>query len=168
MSEDVKVNHVLEHGTIHFLKEQHGKRKRIGGSALTDGFRIHGKVTPEDISQAFGKFREALRNKSKEIAISDFCGSRIPALQGFSLVLLILTVAAFGVFELDQISILTILLINLAVFFISKRFLSRWFQKKYTLSFDFKEAEIISINKVIKKKIFENSPVYFVKTRIVH
>ncbi|MFH0802919.1 MAG: DUF6391 domain-containing protein [bacterium] len=168
MSEDVKVNHVLEHGTIYFLKELHGERKRIGGSALTDGFRIHGKVSPEDVHQAFGKFREALRNKSKAIAISDFCGSRIPALQGFSLLLLTLTVAAFGVLELDRISILTILLINLTVFFISKRFLSRWFQKKYTLSFDFKEAEIFSINKVKKKGILENATVYFIKTRILN
>jgi hypothetical protein len=157
---------VLEHGTIYFLEKHYGIKHKLGGSALDNGFRIHGVKSKKDISQAFEKLREYLEKSHTGIVLSKFCGSNVHILQGVSLILLTLTFICFVSLDIDLLRIQIILLFNLISYILFRHPIGKYFQKKLTMSFNFSDAQIISLKKSKKQGIFERNPVYFVRTKV--
>jgi hypothetical protein len=168
MDEDNKINHVLEHGTIYYLKKICGKKKRIGGRALSNGFRVNGVDSVENIKEAFGKLQDKLATGESGIVLSKYCGSNISILQGASIIILTVSFLLMMSIDFSKDVRLIILLINLLSYLILRFPVGKYFQKKLTMSFNFTNAEIVSIEKTKKDKdnIFERSPVFLVRTRI--
>ena len=59
-----------------------------------------------------------------------------------------------------------ILTINVILYFLLRRWLGNWIQKKLFMSLDFHDASIHSINKAKKEIFWERNPIYFIKTII--
>jgi len=167
IEEEVKVNHVLEHGTIYFLKKYYKKRTRIGGMAFPNGFRIYGDIkTIEDIKRAFSQLLSYLNEGENALVLSKFCGSNIAILQGFAVIILTLTFIIFIFVEFTPLQIKTILLSNMIIYLLLRFPVGGYFQKKITMSFNFKDAEIVTIKKVSPIGYFEKNPIYLVETRV--
>jgi hypothetical protein len=166
MEKGTKINHVLEHGTIYYLKKRYGGNRKIGGRAKSSGFRVYGVKSQEDIRDAFEKLREYLKNGRRGIVLSKFCGSNVPILQGVSVLLLTATFIYFAFMKFDLIQIQIILLVNLVLNLLLKYPIGRYFQKRFTMSFDFSDARIEAINRSSKQGIFEKEPVYYVHTLV--
>src|SRR5262249_9100954 len=49
LPEEVRRNHALEHGTIHYLRKHYGTRYKLSGRSEARGFRVAGARTPADI-----------------------------------------------------------------------------------------------------------------------
>jgi hypothetical protein len=158
----------LEHGTIHFLRQQYGKKHKLGGRALDNGFRIYGVKQTEDIKKSFGILQEHLDKGASGIVLLRFCGSHVPILQGASLIVLTLSFSLMMFMDLGISSRLVILLMNLISYLLLRYPVGKYFQKRLTMSFDFSGAQITAIEKVKKDNIFERNPVYLVKTIITH
>jgi hypothetical protein len=165
MKKMVKINHVLEHGTIYFLKEKYGKKHRIGGSSSEDGFRIYGqKESKEDIIESFNKVKHYLEEGKSLAVLSKRCGSSIHILGGVSFITLTITFLILLFFELQLFTIKMLLTANVVLFFLLRHPIGKYFQKKYVMCFEFSEPRIIAVSKVRKKGFFEKNPVYFIKT----
>jgi len=165
MKKTEKINHVLEHGTIYFLKEKHGKKHRIGGSSSEDGFRIYGKKeSKQDIIESFNKVKHYLEEGKSSIVLSKRCGSGIHILGGVSFITLTTTFFILLFFNLQLLTVKIILIANVVLFFLLRYPIGKYFQKKFVMCFEFSEPKIISISKVRKKELFEKNPVYFIKT----
>jgi len=166
LEKSIKINHVLEHGTIFFLKEKYAIKRGVGGSAEKDGFRIYGKIkSKEDIHKAFEKLSQYLNGDKESAVVSKYCGSNIPILDGISFILLTISFFVFLAFDLDLTVVKIILAANIILFFLLRYPVGKYFQRKCTMCFEFSEPQIISIKKVRKKEILEKSPIYFVETK---
>lgn len=160
-----KINHVLEHGTIYFLKERAGNKCTIGGRSFDNGFRIYGDIeSQKDIASAFDELSSYLGRGQSAAVLSKYCGSNTHILGGVSFILLTITLLVFLFLDLDVITVFWILLTNTAFYFLLRYPIGKYFQKKYVMNFHFTEPQIISIDKVKKKGLWERNPVYFVKT----
>lgn len=165
MSLMTKANHVLEHGTIHFLKEHMENKCRIGGRSFDDGFRIYGDIkSHKEIKNAFDELSSYLDRGESAAVLSKYCGSNTHILGGVSFILLTITLVVFLFFDLDTLTILWALLANSTFYFLFRYPIGKYFQKKYVMHFHFTEPQIISIDKVKKKGLWERNPVYYVKT----
>ena len=164
MSEEIKRNHALEHGTIYILRNKYGKNVRIGGVAKRDGFRICGVNKQEDLRHAFDQLVKELKKENSKLIISMSCGTNVSTAQGFGII--ILTVSFLSILILRPIpeAIFFILALNVILYFSLRRWLGNWIQKRLFMSLDFSEASIHSINKTKKEIFWERTPVYFVKT----
>ncbi len=91
LSESIRRNHALEHGTILVLRKWHGTNVRIGGNAEADGFRIHGVEKKEQVQRAFSYLLTELKHGKSEIIISMRCSTSIGTAQGLGVVLLLLS-----------------------------------------------------------------------------
>ncbi len=165
MSLMTKINHVLEHGTIYFLKDIAENKRRIGGRSFDNGFRIYGDIESQsEIKKAFEGLSSYLGRGQSAAVLSKYCGSNTHILGGVSFILLTVTFLIFLFFDLEPLSVAAILLVNSIFYFLLRYPIGKYFQKKYVMHFDFSEPNILSINKVKKKGLWERSPVYFVKT----
>jgi len=165
MKKATKTNHVLEHGTIYFLKEKYGRKHRIGGSSSKDGFRIYGKKeSKQDIIESFSKLRRYLEEGKSRAVLLKRCGSSTHILGGVSFIILTITFFILLFFELQLLTVKILLIANIILYFLLRYPIGRYFQKKYVMCFEFSEPEIIYISKVRKKGFWEQNPVYFIKT----
>ncbi len=165
MSVMTKINHVLEHGTIYFLKERASNKRRIGGRSFDDGFRVYGDIeSQKEVITAFDELSSYLDQGKSAAVLSKYCGSNTHILGGVSFVLLTITLLVFFIWNLEAVEIFWVLLANATLYFFLRYPLGKYFQKKYVMYFQFKEPVILSIDKVKKKGIWERNPVYFVKT----
>lgn len=165
MSLMTKINHVLEHGTIHFLKKRAGNKPRIGGRSFDNGFRIYGDIkSQKEIKNAFDELSSYLSQGESAAVLSKYCGSNTHILGALSFILLSITLLAFFLLDLEALTIFWILLTNATFYFLLRYPIGKYFQKRYVMYFHFVEPEIISIDKVKKKGLWERNPVYFVKT----
>ena len=165
MNLTTKINHVLEHGTIYFLKVCHGNKCRIGGLSFDNGFRIYGDIkSQQDIKDAFRKLTSYLGQGHSAAVLSKYCGSNTHILGGVSFILLTITLLMFAFLDLEVFTVFWISLANTIFYFLLRYPIGKYFQKKYVMDFDFTEPRILSIDKVEKKGVWERNPVYFVKT----
>jgi hypothetical protein len=165
MELSTKINHVLEHGTIHFLKEHYRKKCRIGGNSLNEGFRIYGDIeSKHDIKEAFERLKSYLSDGKSAVVLSKHCGSNTHILEGISFIMLTITLLIFLIYDLELIYVKITLVVNIIFYFLFRYPLGKYFQKRFVMYFDFYEPEILSIEKVKKKGLWERSTVYFVKT----
>jgi hypothetical protein len=165
MSLATKINHVLEHGTIHFMKAGRRKKCRIGGRSFDEGFRIYGDIeSPQEIKTAFEILSSYLGQGHSAAALSKYCGSNTPILGGISFALLTLTVLMFAFLDFRAPTVLGIVFANTVLYFLLRYPIGKYFQKKFVMRFDFADPRIHSINRVEKEGYFERNPVFFVKT----
>ncbi len=165
MSLMTKINHVLEHGTIHFLKERAENKCRIGGRSFDNGFRIYGDIqSQKEIKSALDELSSYLERGESAAVLSKYCGSNTHILGGVSFILLSITLVIFVLVDLVALTIFWVLLANATFYFLMRYPIGKYFQKKYVMHFHFTQPQIISIDKVNKKGLWERNPVYFVKT----
>jgi|GEM_PF-2120914 len=168
MHESKKMNHVLEHGTVYFLKERYGKYSGVGGSADYDGFRVSGVKKKKHIYEAFNKLVEYIFKEKRweHLMTSKLCGSNIVTAQGFGIILLTVTGFVLIFLKLKNFVSFIVLGLNIIIYFLLRYPLGNFVQKKLFLSFNFENAKIVGIKRV-KKGLFEEGGVYFVETKIL-
>jgi hypothetical protein len=166
LSESTKRNHALEHGTILMIRQQYGRRVRIGGNAEADGFRIYGVEKKEFVEHAFSQLLTELKRGSSEIIVSMRCGSNIGTAQGLSVVLLSLSTVILLLTDADPTVSLAVLSIDVFLYFLLRARLGNWVQRRFFMSVDFTDARIQSIYRIKKESLWEREPVFFVKTII--
>ena len=165
LSKATKINHVLEHGTVYFLKKKYGKKHKVGGYSMDSGFRVFGALRKKDIIDAFDQMKQELCKKSKSSFFLKNCGTNVYVLQGLSFTMLTGTLLVFFLIPETNFFFVQILLFcDLIVYFFLRYPLGSFFQKRYMMFFEFKEPSIVNIKKTQKKKVFEKNPVYWVKT----
>ena len=84
--------------------------------------------------------------------------------QGLGIVLLLLTLAAFTVWNPSQLLCGVVLAGQLVLFVGLRGPLGRWLQRRRLLSLDFDHAKVQQIKKVRAEHGFERPPVHFVRT----
>lgn len=166
LSDSVKKNHALEHGTIFFLRRHCGGRARIGGSAQSDGFRICGVQKKELVLQAFDELLEELRRGGSEHIVSMRCGSNIATAQGLGVLLLSFTAVGLLALQASPMACTAALSVDVLVYLLLRTRLGNWVQGRFFMSLEFANARIQSIYRVEKQKFWEINPVFFVKTAI--
>lgn len=165
MSDAVKMNHALEHGTIFFLRRRYGRKFKIGGKAEEDGFRLNGLQSPEQIVSAFKELLEHLARGDSRPVVSIHCGSNIITAQGYGIVVLIISGIGLLFLPLGRQATLTILASNLVVYVLLRQQLGNLVQRRFFMSLDFQDAAIHSVNQV-KPVGIERRPVFFVRTAV--
>jgi hypothetical protein len=168
LSESMKRNHALEHGTIFMLRSRYGKKTKMGGNAEIDGFRIYGVDKKEHIEKAFDFLVTELKRGNSELIISMRCGTNVGTAQGLGIVLLSLSAMVLLLVNANATVSLTVLGIDVILYFLLRTSLGNWVQGKFYMSLDFAGARIQSIYSVKTERIWEKGPVYFVKTEICH
>ena len=171
MSVATKINHVLEHGTIYFMRERRQNKCRVGGQSFDNGFRIYGDVkSQQEIKHAFRTLTSYLDQGHSAVVLSKYCGSSTHLLGGVAFILLTISMVVFALSDFKVVVVLWVLFANTAFYFLLRYPIGKYFQKKFLMHFDFAEPRIISIEKVEKKGILERNPVYFVRiaTRAHH
>jgi uncharacterized protein DUF6391 len=163
MTEAEKVNHALEHGTIFFLRRRHPGKFWIGGRAQADGFRLNGLGSPEHIVPAFTELCEQLARGDTSPSISQSCGSNIVTAQGYAIVLLTVSAPFLFFLHLSVRARVIILGTNLAAYFLLRKRLGNWLQRRFFMSFAFENPTVHSIREV-KPKARERRRVFFVRT----
>lgn len=166
LPEAVRVNHALEHGTIHFLRLRHGKKHKIGGLAEADGFRLNGVPSEDTVTPAFQELKERLARGDTSAVLSPRCGSMVVTAQALAVVLLTIASVVFLLFGPDPRTKLGIFGMVLVVYLLSRHGLGLFLQRRLFLSLDFHEASIHSINRVKPQGPLERQPVYFVRTLV--
>ncbi len=166
LSESMKRNHALEHGTIYMLRSRYGKKTKMGGNAEIDGFRIYGVDKREHIEKAFDFLVTELKRGNSELIISMRCGTNVGTAQGLGIVLLSLSAMVLLLLDANATVSLTVLGIDVILYFLLRTYLGNWVQGKFYMSLDFAGARIQSIYSVKTKRIWEKGPVFFVKTEI--
>ena len=166
LSEEIKKNHALEHGTLFFLRREYASNRRAGGMARSDGFRISGVQKKEEILKSFDMLIKELKRGKSEIVVSLTCGTNRATAQGFGIILLsIAAVLLLGFSANPAISIAVFGFVSILYFILRGR-LGNWVQDRFYISYDFSHASIHSINKVDKERFWERNPVFYVKTQI--
>lgn len=166
LEKPVKVNHVLEHGTIYFLREIYGRKARIGGRALRHGFRIYGDIeSKKDIEEAFERLRAYLAGHKTAAVLSKRCGSNLFVSQTFSFVLLTLTTSCLLLFSLTPHRVFELLVLNAVVYLSLRTRLGKYLQKEWLMCFDFTSPVLVSVKSATRKRPFEGGPAYMVRTR---
>ncbi len=165
MSDAVKMNHALEHGTIFFLRRHYGRKFKIGGRAAEDGFRLNGLPSAEQIESAFNELIDHLARGDSRPVISTHCGSNIITAQGYGVV--ILTISGIGLvfLPLGRQGTFGILALNLVIYVLLRQQLGNWVQRRFFMSLAFQDAAVHSVNQV-KPVGFERRPVFFVRTEV--
>ncbi|MFH0887587.1 MAG: DUF6391 domain-containing protein [Planctomycetota bacterium] len=163
IEEDVKANHSLEHGTIYFLRQNTPKRK-IGGSAYENGFKLYGVREEKEIKESFLKFMEHFHRGESKTILSKGCGTNSEVFSGIAFITLISTFVIFACYSFSFKQTLIIILLNILIYLLLKYPLGRLYQKQITTSIKFKYASIKSIEKVKPTDFFEKSPIFFVHT----
>lgn len=166
LSEPMKVNHALEHGTIYMLRSRYGKKTKMGGNAEIDGFRIYGVDKREYIEKAFDFLVTELKRGNSELIISMRCGTNVGTAQGLGIVLLSLSAMILLLVDANTTISLTVLGIDVILYFMLRTRLGNWVQEKFYMSLDFNGARIKSIYRVQPERIWEKGPVFYVKTEI--
>ena len=166
LSESMKRNHALEHGTIIVLRSRYGRKTKIGGNAEIGGFRIYGVEKREYIEKAFDLFIAELKHGNSELIISMRCGTNVGTAQGLGIVLLSLSAIVLLLVDANATVSLTVLGIDVLLYFLLRTRLGNWVQGKFYMSLDFAGARIQSIYRVKTERIWERGPVFFVKTEI--
>ena len=166
LSESMKRNHALEHGTIFVLRSRYGRKTRVGGNAEIDGFRICGVEKREYIEKAFDLLVTELKHGNSELIISMRCSTNVGIAQGLGIVLLSLSTLVLLLVNANAKVNLTVLGIDVVLYFLLRTRLGNWVQGKYFMSLDFADARIQSIYRVKTERLWERSPVFFVKTDI--
>ena len=163
LSGPVRRNHALEHGTIHFLIEELGHR-RISGRASNNGFRVAGIHDPDQVRRAFSKLMDLDREEWRRVVVAAACGSSIIVAQGLAIVLLLLTLLAFIVWDPSRLIVGFVLVAQMLLWVLLRAPIGRWLQWNRLLSTDFESAKIRDIRKVSPRWPFTLSPAYFVRT----
>lgn len=166
LSEEVKRNHALEHGTIYFLRRRCGRKYRIGGRSEDGGFRIHGLGAPDLIVPAFNELKEHLARGDWRPVVSRYCGSNLVTAQGLSIVLLTIAAVLFLIVDLAWPIRLGVLVAIALVYFFVRGVLGLFIQRRRFLSFDFSDASIRSIREVKPHLPNERRTVFFVRTHV--
>jgi hypothetical protein len=166
LSESMKRNHALEHGTIFVLRNRYGKKARMSGNAEIDGFRICGVEKREYVEMAFDLLVAELRRGNSELIISMRCSTNAGTAQGLGIVLLSLSTLVLLLVDANATVKLTILGIDVVLYFLLRTRLGNWVQGKFFMSLDFADARIQSIHRVKTERLWERGPVFFVKTEI--
>ena len=157
-------NHAVEHGTIHCYLRRHGRNKKIGGRAKSNGFRVSGIRSAKEIRDAFGEFLTLNEEERWSMAISNRCGSMLVIAQGIGVILLLSALAIFTIWELSFPVIALILGAQFLLFLAFRRPLGRLLQRRRLLSLDFKDAKILDIKQVERIPLLEKGAVFFVRT----
>jgi hypothetical protein len=166
MSEAVKRNHALEHGTIYFLYQRCGPSARFSGRADEKGFRLSGVQKTNDVHAAFSDLLKSIGRGGGWQVVSPNCGSMIVTAQAFGCSLLS-TVLLIVVFLRPSIwVVLALVALSLGVFSALRFRLGMWLQKKFFLSLSFSEASIATIREVSERHWPERPKVVFVKTSV--
>ena len=166
LSESVKRNHALEHGTIIVLRDRYGKKSHIGGSAEADGFRICGVEKRELVENAFHHLLTEIKGENNEFVVSMRCGTNVGTAQGLGVILLSLSAIVLLVTGVRPAISLLVLGIDVSLYFLLRTRFGNWVQGKFFLSLDFADARIQSIYRVKVTRPWERDPVFFVKTTI--
>ena len=166
LSDAVKMNHALEHGTIHFLRRRYGRRFKIGGRALEDGFRINGLNSPEHIAAAFNELREHLARGDARPVVSRRCASNIVSAQGFAGLLLITSAIGILLLGLDRGAASLVLFGNFVIYLILRYPVGNVVQRHCFVSVRFADAAIHSINEVKRDSVIERRSVFLVRTLV--
>jgi hypothetical protein len=164
LSEAERINHALEHGTIHFLVTNYGPSRGIGGRALRHGFRLSGVGNPDDIRRAFDDLLSLSPEERWRIVVAKNCGSMMVIAQGIGVFTLLLAVVLFVFIPLSRVAVTAILVTQLIIFVALRRPLGRLVQRRRLLSLSFREARIRHIHKAHVAHAFERAPVYVVET----
>ncbi len=159
-------NHALEHGTIKCWYRKYGGKRRVGGRAKTEGFRIYGIHSKKEIQEAFDEFIDLDQEERLNIAVSNRCGSMLVMAQGIGVLLLFITLAAFSIWDFSALTVYVILGAQLGTFLMLRGPLSRLFQRYRFLSVDFSKARILDIKQVNREPLLETGTVYFVRTEV--
>ena len=75
-------NHALEHGTIHCWLRRQSTKKKVGGRAESEGFRVSGIGSENEIRKAFSEFLTLDEKERWSTAVSNRCGSMLVIAQG--------------------------------------------------------------------------------------
>ncbi len=159
-------NHALEHGTVVCWHRKHGTKKKVGGRAKTEGFRIYGIESVEEIYEAFHEFLALDKEEQLNLAVSNRCGSMLVISQGIGILLLFLTLAVFSLWDLSQLMVSLIMGTQMFIFLMLRGPVGRFLQRYRFLSVDFKDAQILEIKQVDTMPLLETGPVHFVRTHV--
>jgi hypothetical protein len=164
MDTRVRRNHALEHATIHFLWA--AGRKRIGGRATADGFRVSGEASPAEIRRAFDQVRDLIRARRRLPHVSRHCGSNRVTALGVGILMLFVVVIVSLVLR-PALWICALALVGVVLAFVLLRHAAgNLIQARFFMATDFADASIRSIAK-LKAEDTERSPVHYVRTSVV-
>jgi len=159
-------NHALEHGTIHCFLRRHGMKKKVGGEAESEGFRVSGIGSSKEIREAFSEFLALDQSERLSTAVSNRCGSMLVIAQGIGVILLLSAFAVFTFLPLSSSAVALLLGAQFLFYLALRRPLGCHLQRHRLLSFDFEEATILDIKQVERIPPFEKGPVFFVRTHV--
>ncbi|MEW5980518.1 MAG: DUF6391 domain-containing protein [Acidobacteriota bacterium] len=166
LSEAIKRNHALEHGTVFLLRRRFGGKARIGGLAEANGFRVCGVQKKEHVLEAFEELIQEFGRGNSQLIISMRCGTNIAVAQGLGIILLSFSTVLMLLSEADRTACLVTLSFIVLLYFLLRTGIGNWVQSRFFLSLAFSNARIQSIYRVEKKRFWERNPVFFVKTVI--
>ncbi len=159
-------NHALEHGTIHCWLSGQSTKKKVGGRAESEGFRVSGIGSANEIRKAFREFLSLDVTERWSIAVSNRCGSMLVIAQGIGVIFLLSSIAIFTFWQLSPFAVALVLGTQLFLFLALRRPLGRLVQRRRLLCLDFENAEILDIRQVEKTPLIEKGPVFFVRTSV--
>jgi len=166
LSEETRVNHALEHGTVYFLRRRYGKRFKIGGKAETNGFRLNGLPSDDLVVPAFNELRDHLARGVKRVVVSKRCGSMIVTAQGLAITLLTLAMVSFLVFNMTSRTKLGVLGMIVLLYLMLRHGLGWLLQRYIFVSVRFADATVRSVRRVKPIGPLERQQVYFVSTLV--
>jgi len=156
-------NHALEHATILVLEAS--KKRRLGGRAQESGFRLYGKLTEQQIREAFEEVCRTIRSGKQLAYITPRCGSNIiTALAGATSLLLFLTIASL-ILNLPLAVRIGSFALAVLVFFSLRRRLGNALQRRYFMATDFVDVSLRGIRRE-PADLAWGVPVHFVKTEV--
>jgi hypothetical protein len=159
----VRRNHALEHATILAFRGQ--GRRRAGGRASSDGFRVFGGPTPVEIRAAFEVVKRQVAEGAPLTYVSASCGSnRVTALALAFLLLVLVTIVSLALRQplpLRAAALLVVVLIFIAL----RHRVGNWLQATRFMATDFRAVSAIDVRKM-KTEAWDDPPTYFVDTII--
>lgn len=166
ISKDIRRNHALEQGTLHFLRCYYRGSVKVSGSVRPNGFYVYGAKRQEDINKAFKRLLIELKKGKLEGIIADTCGTDMATAQGLGILLLTLSALFTIFFKADIITAGIVLGLNILFYLLLRRRLAQFIRNMLFVSLDFGTAQIRSIDRMedMTRSYFKHNPVWFVKT----
>ena len=156
-------NHALEHAIILVLEAS--KKRRLGGRANENGFRLYGKVTEPQIREAFEEVCRTIRAGKPLVYISPRCGSNIvTALAGATSLLLLVTIASL-ILDLPLAVRIGGFVSAFLLFLGLRRRLGNALQRRFFMATDFVDVSLRGIRRE-PSDLAWRVPVHFVKTEV--